>query len=163
MTKYLIIDGYNAISKIYSLEAKRDISLEASRMFFIRILQDFIFQKRIFDKILVVFDSREETIGVRKNSYGKVDALFATRDQDADKVIVSLLKKASSRDQITVSSDDNFVRNHARAFGRQGISIKELEGIILKKKLKKSKIMKKELEHDTVQDINRELRDYWGI
>ena len=163
MPKYLIIDGYNAINKISQLEAKRDISLEASRMFFIRILQDFISRKRMFDKILVVFDSKEDALGVRKNSYGNVDVFFGTKDQDADNVIVSLLKKSSSLDQVTVSSDDNFVRNHSRAFRRQSMSIKELEEIILMKLPKKSRIRQEQLGSEKVQSINRELKEYWGL
>ena len=164
MPRFLIIDGYNAIGKIKELEAKKDLSLEASRMFFIQILNDFMAQKNIFSKVFIVFDSKEESLGVRRYSYGKVEALFATADRDADSVIVDLLRNASSREGISVSSDDNFVRNHAKAFGCDVISITELEEIImLKKKKFRSKIRDKDLDGEKVKDINEELREHWGL
>ncbi len=164
MSKHLIIDGYNAISKIRELEAKKDISLEASRMHFIKILVDFMAEKRIFDKVSIIFDSKEKDIGITKDSYGKVEVLFATRDRDADSVIVDMLRGASSSERITVSSDDNFIRNHARVYGSSVMPISELKNIImLKKKSAGSKIMEKHLEGETLRHINEELKKHWGL
>ena len=121
-------------------------------------------RKNIFNKVFIVFDSKEESLGIRRHSYGKVEAVFATADRDADSVIVDLLKNASSKDKISVSSDDNFVRNHAKAFGSDVISISELENIImLKKKNIRSKIRDKDLAGEKVKDINEELKKRWGL
>jgi len=164
MSKYLIIDGYNAISKIKEVEAKKDISLEAARLCFIKMLIEFMGRKRIFDKIFVVFDSKEKELGVRRQPYGGVEVLFTTFDRDADRVIVDLLRDASAEDRITVSSDDNFVRNHVRVFGHSVISIKELEKIImLKKKKLRSRIKEKGLGSAKIKDINEELKTHWGL
>ena len=164
MPRYLIIDGYNAISKIEELDAKKDISLEASRMFFIKMLMEFMDRKRMFDKIFVVFDSKDKELGVRKYSYGGVETLFTTNDRSADGVIVELLKDSSPEDKISVCSDDNFLRNHARAFGRDAVSIQELkEIIILKKKIVRSKIKGKGLDGNKIKDINEELKTHWGL
>ena len=163
MPKYLIIDGYNAINKIKILSEKRDLSLEASRLFFIKIIKDFMAKKRIFDKTFIVFDSKEAEFDVRKDSYGNVDAIFATKDKDADRVIVDMLKKTSSKDKVTISSDDNFIRNHVRAFGKDVISIRELENIImLMKKGDKSRIKSKDIGNN-INNINEELKKHWGI
>jgi len=160
----LVIDGYNAISKIRELEAKKDISLETARLSFIQILQNFLAQKSIFEKVYLVFDSREKELGVRRHSYGRVEVLFATADRDADSVIVDILRNAKSSDKIKVASDDNFVRNHAKVFGRDIISIKELENIImLKKKVNRRKIKEKHLESAKVRRINEELERHWGL
>ncbi|MFH1854122.1 MAG: NYN domain-containing protein [Candidatus Omnitrophota bacterium] len=164
MSRNLIIDGYNAMHRIGQLEAKKDISLEAARLYFLKLLNDFMRRKKIFDKIFVVFDSKEDTLGVRRHSCGRIEVLFTTKDKDADMVIVDLLRKASSRDEISVSSDDNFVRNHAKVFSRDIISISELKNIIiLKKEGFKSKIKGKELESSDVNNINEELKKHWGI
>ncbi|MFC1624431.1 NYN domain-containing protein [Candidatus Omnitrophota bacterium] len=164
MSRYLIIDGYNAIKKIEEFEDKMDSSLEAARMHFIEKLKDFMARKGMFDKTLVVFDSKERELGIRRYSYGNVEALFTQEDKDADSVIVDLLKAASRKDKISVSSDDNFVRNHARAFGSDVISISELKGIImLKKKRSGGKIKEKDLEIDKIKDINEELKRHWGL
>lgn len=150
--------------RIGRLEAKKDISLEAARLYFIKLLNDFMRRKKIFDKIFVVFDSKEEALGVRRYSYGGVEVLFATRDKDADSAIVELLRTASSGDKISVASDDNFVRNHARVYKSEVISITELENIImLKKQAFKSKMKEKEFEKDDLKDITTELKKRWGI
>lgn len=164
MPRYLIIDGYNAMHKINVIEAKKNISLEAARFYFIKILTDFMHQKNVFDKIFIVFDSKEEALGTRRHSYGSVEVLFTARDKDADTVIVDLLRAASPRDEISVSSDDNFVINHAKVFSRDTISIRELERIImLKKKTFKSKIKGKDLKGEDISNINKELKKRWGI
>ncbi len=164
MSKHLIIDGYNAINKIKELEDKKDISLEVSRLHFIKILMDFISQKRVFDKIFIVFDSKEKELGVRREAYGNIEAVYGTYDKDADSVIVDMLRAASNSDHIKVASDDNFVRNHARVYGRDAISIKELKNIImLKKREPKGKIEEKALEGHKVKNINDELKKHWRL
>ena len=163
MPRHLIIDGYNAINKIKSLSVKRESSLEASRMFFIKLLKDFMAKKRIFDKVFIVFDSSQDQLGIRKDSYGKVEAIFATKNKDADRVIVDILKNSSSKDRITVSSDDNFIRNHVRAFGKDMISIRELEDIIMLKNTPFRSKIKDEDISDKIKEINEELKKHWGL
>ncbi|MDP8229538.1 MAG: NYN domain-containing protein [Candidatus Gorgyraea atricola] len=164
MSKHLIIDGYNAINKIKELEAKKDISLEASRLHFIRILLDFMSKKRMFDKVSIVFDSKDKELGVRQEAYGNIEVVYGTYDKDADNVIVDMLRAASNSNQISVASDDNFVRNHARVYGSDAISISELKNIImLKKRKSKSKIEEKELEGHKVKNINDELKKHWRL
>lgn len=167
MSRYLIIDGYNAMHKIKELDNKKDISLEMARLYFVRLLQDFLSRKKMFDKILVVFDSKEDALGVRKNSYGAIEILFATKDKDADSVIVEILRSASAKDRISVASDDNFVRNHVRVYGKDIVPIAKLREIImLKKKNHRSKIKEKDIKDITdkkINQINEELKKHWGI
>ncbi|MDP2981596.1 MAG: NYN domain-containing protein [Candidatus Omnitrophota bacterium] len=162
--KCLIIDGYNAISKIKVFDAKKDISLESSRLSFIKALVDFRRRNRSFDKIIVVFDGKSEGLGLEREAYGDVEVLFSNKDKDADKVIIDILKISSGKNKITVSSDDNSIKNHARAFGCRIISIKELEDlIILKKKASRSKIIEKDIGDKDQDAITNELKKYWGV
>jgi len=162
--RYLIIDGYNAISKIGELEAQKDSSLEDARTAFIRILKDFMAQKNLFEKIFVIFDSKERALGVRRHLYGKVEVLFTTEHKDADSVIVDMLRNASGEDKISVASDDNFVRNHARVYGCDVISIRQLrDKIILKKPALGSRIHERGLHPDKIKDINEELKKRWRL
>ena len=165
MPRYLIIDGYNAIARIKELDIRKEVSLEASRMHFIKMLLDFMSQKRIFDKVFIVFDSKEKALGVRKDSYADVEVLFSTSDKDADSVIVDLLRASSGSEKISVSSDDNFIRNHARAYGCDVIAISELRKIImLKKKNYRSKITgDKHIEGEKAKSINAELKKHWRL
>ena len=144
--KYLIIDGYNAISKIKEFDAKKDVSLEASRLSFIKALVDFGQRNGLFDKVVIVFDGKSESLELSREIYGDIEVLFSNKDRDADKVIVDILKISSEKNKITVASDDNFIKNHARAFGCGIMSVKGLEDlIILKKKASRSKIEWKEM------------------
>jgi len=162
--EYLIIDGYNAINKIKELEDKKDISLECARDCFIKILKDFMARKGRFRKIFLVFDSKKKGERIRRKTYGNVEVSFGTVSKDADRVIVDMLRAASVSDRISVSSDDNFVRNHTKAFGKDVISISELREIImLKGERSRSKIKEKELRVDRIKDINEELRRHWGL
>ena len=178
--KYLIIDGYNAISKIKIFDAKKDISLEASRLSFVKALSDFRHRNKLFDKIIVVFDGKGEGLGLARESYGDVEVLFSNKYKDADKAIVDILKISPEKSRMTVSSDDNFIKNHTRAFGCETMSIKELREILqpfglqdersssahlisLKKKGSESKIIEKRLGNKDQDDITNELKKYWGV
>lgn len=162
--KYLIIDGYNAISKIKQFDAKKDISLEASRLAFIKALMDYIGEKGEFNKIIVVFDGKSQEMGIDRRSYGRIEVLFTKDNKDADTVIVDLLRAGGHGDRITVSSDDNFVRNHARAFGADIMSVRKLEDLIsLKRKNLGSKIIEKEIDDSKLKNITNELKKHWGI
>lgn len=162
--KCLIIDGYNAISKIKAFDSKKDISLEASRLSFIGALSDFRRRNSLFDKIIIVFDGKSENLGLARETYGNIEVLFSHKDKDADKAIVDILRVSSGKNRITVSSDDNFIKNHTRVFGCEMMGIKELEDLIsLKKRPAKSKIIKEDLENNKMDDITNELRKYWGV
>ena len=162
--KYLIIDGYNAINKIKEFEVKRDISLEASRLAFIKALENFRRKNHLFDRIVAVFDGKGDGLGLGRESYGDIEVLFSNKDKDADRAIVDILKISSEKNKITVSSDDNFIKNHTRAFGCGVMSIKELENLIsLKKIASRGKIMEKDLETRELSDITKELKKHWGV
>lgn len=162
--KCLIIDGYNAISKIKEFDAKKDISLEASRLSFIKALGDFGRRNRKFDKIVIVFDSKSESLGLGAQTYGEIEVLFSNKDRDADKVIVDILKISSGKNKITVVSDDNFIKNHVRSFGCGIMSVIELEDLIsLKKKIQKSKMIEKDIGDKDRSIITNELKRYWGV
>ncbi|MBU1852454.1 MAG: NYN domain-containing protein [Candidatus Omnitrophica bacterium] len=163
MSRYLIIDGYNAINKIVQLEAKSDVSLETARMSFIQMLKNFMTHKDIFDKIFIVFDSSQNELGVRRHSYGDIEALFIADDKDADSFIVDMLRGADPSDKISVCSDDNFVRNHSKVFGRDVISVSELEEIMLKENSSRSTINIRGLDRDRIGEINEELKKHWRL
>ncbi|MCX5692549.1 MAG: NYN domain-containing protein [Candidatus Omnitrophica bacterium] len=160
----LIIDGYNAISKIKEFDAKKDINLESSRLSFIKALADFRHRNSSFDKIIIVFDGKSEGLGLGRQTYGDIEVLFSNKDKDADKVIVDILKISSGKNKITVASDDNFIKNHARAFGCGITSVRELEDLIsLKKKAQRSKIIEKDIGNKDQDAITNELKKYWGV
>ena len=162
--KYLIIDGYNAISKIKKFDAKKDISLEFSRLSFIKALIDFGARNRSFDKTIIVFDGKSECPGLGRETHGNIEVLFSNKDKDADKVIIDILKISSGKNKITVASDDNSIKNHARAFSCGMISVRELEDlIILKKTSLRSKITEKDIGNKDQETITNELKKYWGV
>ena len=162
--KCLIIDGYNAISKIKEFDVKKDINLEASRLSFIKALADFGRRNRLFDKIIIVFDGKSECLGLGRETYGGIEVLFSSNGKDADKVIIDILKISSGKNKMTVASDDNSIKNHSRAFSCETMSIEKLEDlIILKKKALRGKIIEKDIGDKDQDAITNELKKYWGV
>lgn len=160
----MIIDGYNAISKIKEFDAKKDASLEASRLSFIKALADFKSRNSLFDRIIVVFDGKSGDLGLGRETYGGIEALFSSNGKDADKVIIDMLKISSGKNKMTVASDDNFVKNHSRAFSCETMSIGKLEDlIILKKKAPRGRIIEKDIGNKDQDAITNELKKYWGV
>jgi len=164
MQSCLIIDGYNALNKIKIFESKKDINLEAARLYLIRKLLDFLTCKKTFDKVFIVFDSKIQDSSMKRHSYGKIEVIFSEARKDADTTIVDMLRDLGPGYKISVSSDDNFIKNHAKVYGATIISVRELENLImLKKKSSSSKINEKDLDESLVKDINEELRRYWRL
>jgi predicted RNA-binding protein with PIN domain len=162
--KCLIIDGYNAIGNIEEFDTKKDISLEFSRLSFIKALSDFGRRNRLFDKIIIVFDGKSEGLGLGRETYLGIEILFSNKDKDADKVIIDMLKISSGKNRITVASNDNYIKNHVRAFGCGIMSVKELENLIsLKKTASRSKIIGKDMGNKDQDAITDELKKYWGV
>lgn len=162
MLKFLIIDGYNVINKIPVLDEKTSISLEFARNFFISILRKFCLDKT-FNKIIVVFDSKADNFYTQKQSYGKLEVIYSFAGRDADNVIVDILRKFFKKAVISVVSDDNFVKNHSKAYSASIITVKEFEKMILPpKKVNKVKSEKK-LDDNVAQDIEKELKKYYNL
>ena len=158
MVDTLIVDGYNIIHAIPELENELNESLMSARRALSEALSRYQAGERSIKKIYVAYDSKDGTGDIE--DMGLVKNIYAPKNSNADKEIVSMLKAAKNPKRIAVLSRDNFVINHARAMGVDILS--------LNKFLKKITTAKKEnsrhrLSDEDKDEITRELKNIWNI
>lgn len=123
----LILDAYNVIHKIKKLEAALDRDLRAGRDALIRFCAEVIGRKGNISKIILVFDGKTQFHDMTHNLPDKVEAIFSDTGEDADERIITVLETLENTFNKYVISDDNFVRNSARAHRAKGMSVSEFE------------------------------------
>jgi predicted RNA-binding protein with PIN domain len=157
--KTFLIDGYNVIYKIPQLERKLDKSLEAARTALIEYVK---MRRSGGAEYVIVFEGRDEYRGIGPVTQGGIKIIFTNTKEEADTRIITLLKDSLRPSDFIIVSDDNYVRNHAKAFGAGGIGAAEF--------FKVSKARDKGTCDNAVSDyckdshkINEELKKVWGI
>jgi len=118
--KTFIVDGYNVIHKIPSLQQQLDKSLEAARKALVELVKR---SKPSNTKCIIVFEGKDEykDMVLPQNNCG-INIVFTKTNQEADRYIVDMLKVASKPKDFTIVSEDNYVCNHARGFGADFMS-----------------------------------------
>ena len=111
--KILVIDGYNVINKISYLSKIADRNLQEARQAVTELADKYKRKDGGISEVYVVFDGKDQ--------YRNLDILtpkehiFSTTGQ-GDRKIIETVKRASDKGIVTVVSDDNYVRNNARAY-----------------------------------------------
>ena len=114
--RHLIVDGYNMIHRIGSLERIFRESPEAACESLVKMCRTIHDEDGI--RTTVVFDGREKQTQIQypcgRNSFAVV---YAPRQLTADGVIERMLTRAKKPDRITVASRDNMIREATAARG----------------------------------------------
>ena len=161
--KALVVDGYNVIYRIPALEAKMDISLQEAR----RGVTDLAraYQRRCggIDKVLVVFDGKTmyRRMGHRDEPYN-----IYSNTGEGDLEVVRAVGRFSKNYHAMVVTDDNFIRNNARAHGATIISVSDFASFLYRRKgsaVKKRDAEEKKVGCDAASSINEELKKHWNI
>ena len=126
--KVLIVDGYNAIHKIPSLDAIMDDSLEDARRAITDLAKDYQRKMGGISEVFVVFDGKTE---YRELSFNKPNQVFSNTGE-GDRSIIRLAQDKSSSSHVIVVSDDNRVGNSCRAAGATVIGIRKFYEFIAK-------------------------------
>lgn len=133
----LILDAYNVIHKIASLEKKLDRDLRSARDALCKLCEQTLHSRGDIQKIILVFDGNSAFADLPQDHYPKMKLVFSETGEDADERIVQVLEDLSGRARRYVVSDDNFVRNTARAHQAKGMSVAEFKKLTFPKKVKK--------------------------
>ena len=120
-----ILDAYNVIHKIPSLDAALDKDLRTARAALIELCGRWALSRGEVFKIILVFDGKSEFRDLPQSSPPKVQLVFSETGEDADERIGDILEELGEKTTKCVVSDDNFVRNQARAYKTQVISVSE--------------------------------------
>src|SRR3989338_10706591 len=106
-----ILDAYNVIHKIRSLERALEKDLRASRDLLIALCGRLAASRGDISKIILVFDGKSEFWDLPHANTPKVQLIFSETGEDADERIILVLEDLSRNAAKCVVSDDNFVRN----------------------------------------------------
>ncbi len=122
-----ILDAYNVIHKIRRLEAALDKDLRAGRDALMAACGRLAENRGDIAKIILVFDGKSEFRDLAQSSPPKINLVFSETGEAADERIVTILEELGDKTSKCVVSDDNFVRNHARAYKTRVMPVAEFE------------------------------------
>ena len=164
MKKIIIVDGYNVINALPTLEVKIDQSLEAARL----ALANHLLKWKNSFKIYLVFDGRNEMLTDNPASLlSGIECIFTRSKEKADDRIIKMLRDFSAdKVEITVISNDNYIRNNCRAYGAHIEAPAYLLGKSRKdpnKKNDKNQSGGKIIDPALEKEINDSLKKAWKI
>ena len=177
MSLHFLIDGYNAIKQVKSLNRIRNLS--EARVALIKSIQAKRLLKSKNNQITVVFDGKEEcgfSFFTPKDYPSKADFPFKSKTplniifskgESADEVIKRMVQDSSRPRQIIVVSDDKGIVYLTNSLGAKAMSPAEFLHEEQKPRPKKqytkrrAEPLKIELSYQQQEEINRELRRIW--
>jgi predicted RNA-binding protein with PIN domain len=113
-----ILDGYNVIYKISQLRHHLEISLEDARTALASFVLTWCRTHNHKGSITIIFDGRDGIINSNQSLCG-IKCIFTKTKQEADDIIISIVRNSQNKKEITVVSDDNYVSNNCKAHGAQ--------------------------------------------
>ena len=120
-----ILDAYNVIHKIRSLEAALDKDLRTGRDALIKLCAGLAASRGDISRMILVFDGKSEFRDLPQNAPPKITLVFSETGEDADERIGTLLSELPGTEPKWVVSDDNSVLNHARVYKARAVSVSE--------------------------------------
>jgi predicted RNA-binding protein with PIN domain len=124
-----ILDAYNVIHKMRAFESALDIDLRAAREALAALCGSLKQTRGDITSFILVFDGRSEFQGLPQSSPPGVRLIFSETGEDADDRITSVIEELPAKSAKCIVSDDNSVRNHARAYGVRSVSVAEFAAL----------------------------------
>jgi predicted RNA-binding protein with PIN domain len=175
--KQLILDGYNVIYELPVLKKNLMLSLEDARTALINFMQIWVNNHAYKGKINIIFDGTDRfsrdnqssfnnSQSTRSNSQStrSISCLYSESGQKADDYIIGIVSESRNRTEITVVSNDNYIRGVCSSFGAatERPSFLADSPKIKARKTTKQKNSKK-ITSAQEKEINEYLKEKWGI
>ncbi len=125
-----ILDAYNVLHKMRRFQAALDKNLRTAREALIAECALLMRARGDVSSMILVFDGRTEFRDLPQDSPKGIRIVFSETGEDADERITELLEELPEKPERCVVSDDNYVRNHARAYKARAVSVAEFENLI---------------------------------
>ena len=125
-----ILDAYNVIHKIRSLERALEKDLRAAREALIAACGRLAARRGDISQIILVFDGNSKFWDIPHLCPPKIKLVFSETGEDADDRIVTVLEDLPAKAAPCVVSDDNSVRNHARSHKTRVMPAAEFETLL---------------------------------
>ncbi|MDH4271896.1 MAG: NYN domain-containing protein [Candidatus Aminicenantes bacterium] len=161
----LLIDGYNVINRVPELKAGLDEGLESARNKLAVLISRWS-QRHPAVECVIIFDGDIRFSGGRDHRLAGIRCIFSRTSHGGDDAVIRFVREYRGRtSDITVVSDDNYVRNNCRA---HGASVKPSSFIMSAKKRPsfggaKSQDAGKGIDRKTAAEIDRELMRKFGL
>ncbi|MBF0121892.1 MAG: NYN domain-containing protein [Candidatus Omnitrophica bacterium] len=164
MSRHFLIDGYNVIRQISSLDDK---SLEGGRAWLVRFIQDNGPQGSLRNPVTVVFDGQE---GISFSDFPSGVKVVFSRGESADDVIKRLIEESSTPRDIVLVTDDRDLLYFCRTLGAEIWSVDRFltqgkkTGQRLRSGVARSrspKVEGKAIPRVFEDRVNRELKALW--
>ncbi len=162
MTITLIVDGYNAINAVPEAKSKLKESLLAARKAIVAISKEYARSSGYITDVRVVFDGSDQYRSANGTHllHGKTQVF--SRTARGDEKIIEIIRKLSLKGRVVLASNDNYVRNNARAYGASLVRAEELSR--RKQTVKNPKKTKdKRIDPQLKEEITREYKEELGL
>lgn len=110
--KILVVDGYNVINKIRDLSEIADRSLKDARYAVTELSNEYKKRDGSISEVYVVFDGQNQ---YRDLDISRPKEYIFSDTGEGDRKIIETIRRAADKGAVVVVSDDNHVRNNARA------------------------------------------------
>ncbi len=159
MKTVLVVDGYNAINAIPRTRKELKKSLYSARKAILAICKEFAKTSGYIQDFCVVFDGEtaHRSRDMMEIPHGGTHVFSATGG--GDRKIIDTVKKFSRKGKVILASNDNYVRNNARAYGAALMDARDL----LKKKSRKVSVDRKRIKKSLEERITRQYGKELGI
>ena len=164
--KIIVLDGYNIIHQVPELERHLATSLEKGREALCRFCSNWMATRKDVWLFYIVFDGQS---GIAEHDYQPgpgIRAIYTETGEKADTRIIHIVEEQNNISNITVVSDDNFVRRHSRDLGAELMSAAAFFDTPATPHLPAGRAEldnDKKLTSKQKKDINESLKQEWGI
>jgi predicted RNA-binding protein with PIN domain len=163
--KILLVDGYNVINRLPELRPSLEGGLENAQNRLALHLSAWRLSHPGFDCV-IVFDGNPRHGGPDVQRLAGIKCLFSRTPHGGDAAIIAFVRDHHGwKSDITVVSDDNYVRNNCRA---HGASVEPSSFILVRKaRLSGSRVKSspdgKGIDRKAAAEIDRELKKKFGL
>ena len=162
-----ILDAYNVIHKTPRLEAALDKDLRSARAALIELCRNWAADRGDITKIILVFDGKSQFRDLPQDTLPQIKSVFSETGESADERIGEVLEELGEKvNRCVIVSDDNSVRNHARAYKAHAMTVSDFNRLIQNTGQKKdisSPSKKNSLSKEDADDITETYRKKLGL
>ena len=166
MKRIMVLDGYNVIHRLPTLEGHLNRSLQSARTALVGCCKRWLAGRKDVDMFYVVFDGNSEVFGGTGEGAAGVRAVFTGKGETADERILAIVRALDRNQRCTVVSDDRYVRDNARICSSEVLSVDEFYAILTIKNRRDAALgraggTKTGLTDSQEREITDDLRNAW--
>jgi predicted RNA-binding protein with PIN domain len=166
--RIVIIDAYNVIYRVPSLRAHLRENVDKAREVLVRYCLEWKMRRNDVSLFQIVFDGSPSGSSSSTFRARNVQVLYPALGETADDRIIALLRGADEGTEYVVVSDDNEIRDVARAQRAEVLAVREFYSVLSRKRDARQQREAEEDSKDSltpnqIKEINDDLLREWGL